>query len=93
MFKPLRKEKKFGGNNDATTNVEEKVIRLNGVDFHKQDVSQKIRKSYAPPKKDPNQSKSLMDTLVFSMPVKAIPGYSESYNIKLRDLRRPKKKN
>jgi hypothetical protein len=34
MFKALRKERRKEGNSDQITNVEEKVIRLNGIDFH-----------------------------------------------------------
>ena len=34
MFKALRKERMKEGNSDQITNVEEKVIRLNGIDFH-----------------------------------------------------------
>ena len=71
MFKPLRKERKPGGNKDVTTNVEEKVIRLKGIDFHKQDVMAKIRESYTP---------------------ENIPQKSESYNVNMKSLRKPKKK-
>ena len=48
MFKPLRKERIKGDNSEKLTNVEEKVIRLNGIDFHKQDVAEKLQLHYTP---------------------------------------------
>jgi hypothetical protein len=70
MFKPLRKERKHGGNKDVATNVEEKVIRLTGIDFHKQDVINRIRLSYT---------------------ADNCPPKSQSYDINMKELRRPKK--